>query len=210
MSSNIVDQITLECLMNKDLYHKLVSNKKIVQDKNKDKKFYKKRIIALTKELFNNEKMDNLMQDVNFAFENYVKTCIRHFKITDESDIIQQDYAGLEGASGLDESPSFTNESSKELGEPNKSHDLNDLKEENKSNEKADNEDGPNEVMKENNTLLLRQFRVPSSTLDNFVKGTMVKSKDHVLPKQKDINLETDELMNKGICKKKNIDNKYA
>jgi hypothetical protein len=35
-----------------------------------------------------------MMQDVTYAFENYVKTCIRYFKIIDESDIIQQDYNG--------------------------------------------------------------------------------------------------------------------
>jgi hypothetical protein len=84
MSSGIVDQITLECLMNKDLYHKLVTNKTRAQDKKTDYKFYRKRILALTKELIADEVQTDLMQDVEYAFHNYVKTCIRHFKITDE------------------------------------------------------------------------------------------------------------------------------
>ena len=84
MSSGIVDQITLECLMNKDLYHKLVTNKKNAQDKITDTKLYRKRIIGLTKELLMNVPQTDLMQDVEYAFNNYVKSCLRHFKITDD------------------------------------------------------------------------------------------------------------------------------
>ena len=51
MSANIVDQITLECLMNKDLYNKLTANKKQSQDNKTARKVYKKRLIDLTKEL---------------------------------------------------------------------------------------------------------------------------------------------------------------
>lgn len=90
MSANIVDQITLECLMNKELYSKLTANKKQNQDNKVARKVYKKRLIELTKDLLSNEKPDNLMPDVEYAFDNYVKTCIRYFKIIDESDIIQQ------------------------------------------------------------------------------------------------------------------------
>ncbi len=96
MSSNIVDQITLECLMNKELYNKLTANKKQVQDNKAARKVYKKRLLDLTKNLLSNETPDNLMPDVEYAFDNYVKTCIRYFKIIDESDVIQQSYEGLE------------------------------------------------------------------------------------------------------------------
>lgn len=92
MSANIVDQITLECLMNKELYSKLTANKKQNQDNKVARKVYKKRLIELTKDLLSNEKPDNLMPDVEYAFDNYVKTCIRYFKITDESDVLQQVY----------------------------------------------------------------------------------------------------------------------
>jgi hypothetical protein len=44
--------------------------------------------------LMTNTQPEGMMQDVTYAFENYVKTCIRYFKIIDESDIIQQDYNG--------------------------------------------------------------------------------------------------------------------
>lgn len=93
MSANIVDQITLECLMNKELYSKLNANKKQSQDNKVARKIYKKRLIELTKDLLSNEKPDNLMPDVEYAFDNYVKTCVRYFKIIDETDVIQQSYA---------------------------------------------------------------------------------------------------------------------
>jgi hypothetical protein len=102
MSSGIVDQITLECLMNKELYYKLVTNKKNAQDKITDTKLYRKRIIALTKELLMNVPQTDLMQDVEYAFNNYVKTCLRHFKITDD---IHSGAGASAGASAL-ETPS--------------------------------------------------------------------------------------------------------
>ena len=97
MSAGIVDQITLECLMNRDLYKKLMTNKTVIAQKNKEKDFYKNRISHLTEELLANNEVDGLFVDVSFAFENYVKTCIHYFKIIDESDIIQNDYNGLTG-----------------------------------------------------------------------------------------------------------------
>ncbi len=90
MTSGIVDQITLECLMNKETYNRIMTNKNLVKDKNKDRKFYRKRISNLTNELLLNNSPENLLPDVTLAFEHYVKSCIHYFKIIDESDIIQQ------------------------------------------------------------------------------------------------------------------------
>ena len=94
MSTGIIDQITLECLMNKDTYNKIMANKTLVAKKNQDKEFYHNRILHLFEQLMTNTQPEGMMQDVTYAFENYVKTCIRYFKIIDESDIIQQDYNG--------------------------------------------------------------------------------------------------------------------
>ena len=68
--------------MNKELYHKLITNKKKAQDTKLDNEIYRERIIALTEELLANETQTDTMQDVEYAFNNYVKTCVRHFKIT--------------------------------------------------------------------------------------------------------------------------------
>jgi hypothetical protein len=144
MSSGIVDQITLECLMNKDLYQKLVTNKKREQDKKTDYKLYRKRITALTKGLLANEVQTDLMQDVEYAFNNYMKACIRHFKITDECEQIQQTNSSMESVNeSVEEEPDDLKE------KPN------DTKEEIKEDSK--------------DVSMLKSIKFPNGTLDGFV-----------------------------------------
>jgi hypothetical protein len=97
-SYDYISEITLECLMNKDQYGKyLVQKNPTVKNNNKkDKKFYRRRIFDLTKQLINNENPEFLMPDVRFAFDNYVNSCINYFKILDKTDILQEDYTGLD------------------------------------------------------------------------------------------------------------------
>ena len=58
-----------------------------------DRKFYRKRILSLTRDLLLfKENDDTLLPDVKNAFEIYVKICIEYFKTLDETDIIQEDY----------------------------------------------------------------------------------------------------------------------
>ena len=93
---NYVDQLTLECLMNKDQYSlhmKPASTSKKIN--NSDRKFYKKRIYDLTKQLLNNQTTDKMFPDIVFSFESYIKACIEYFKVLDKSDILQQDYQDL-------------------------------------------------------------------------------------------------------------------
>ena len=95
---NYVDQLTLECLMNKEQYSlhmkKPTTSKKI---NNSDRKFYKKRIYDLTKQLLNNQTTDKMFPDIVFSFESYIKACIDYFKVLDKSDILQQDYQDIPG-----------------------------------------------------------------------------------------------------------------
>lgn len=97
MTDNLINQITLECLTNKDCFYHNKINKTNTINKN-DKKFYRKRILALTKSLLLDdcEYKEKLLPDVNHSFNNYIKTCINNFKILDKHDIIQEDYIGLE------------------------------------------------------------------------------------------------------------------
>lgn len=97
MTENIISNLTLECLMNKAQYAKHFSQKqenptnKIVNKK--EKKFYKRRIFDLTKQLLNNEKPEMMFPDVSSAFDSYAKICIEYFKALDKTDIIQSDYS---------------------------------------------------------------------------------------------------------------------
>jgi hypothetical protein len=96
-NSETISNITLEYLMNKEQYAKYINNKNPEKKafNNKDKKFYKKRIYELTKQLLNNEKPEPLYADVKNAFDLYIKSCIENFKMIDKTDIIQEDYAGI-------------------------------------------------------------------------------------------------------------------
>jgi hypothetical protein len=199
MSSGIVDQITLECLMNKETYTKLMSHKTVVEERSKDRKFYRKRISNLTKELLAGEAPENLLPDVSFAFDNFVKTCIHFFKIIDESDIIQKDYEDL------NEVPIVTGDAS--LENPADSEQVVIIEEDDKESKPE---------LKNTDRCMMRSVKLINATLDNFVTlSAPTKAKDEPakkeLPKQKEIDLTNPELKNKGINnkneKKKNIVN---
>lgn len=180
MSDNFVNQITLDCLMNKEQYNKYLANNCSKKINRKDKRFYRKRIYYLTKELLlGTEEPVNLFPDVKYAFDNYVKSCIQYFKTIDSSDIIQMDYQNIEDSYNIGNSIPELN--------------VEDMK----SKEEADK-------------LLMRSIYIAPSNLDNFVTRKLTKTPEEmIMPKQKNIDLKDPILKNKGICKKKNITNKY-
>jgi hypothetical protein len=93
MSEELVNQITLNCLMNKKQYEKYVATQVSKSVQEEEKKFYRKRIYCLTKELLlTKEEPMNLLPDVKYAFDNYIKSCIHYFKVLDSHDILQQEY----------------------------------------------------------------------------------------------------------------------
>jgi len=196
IAENMINQITLECLINKEQYNKFVANNnKYMLPNKRDKKFYRKRILQLTRDILTNNAPEKMTNDVLFAFENYVKICIPYFQMIDESDIIQSEYENLLDDLQLDE-----NNNSKNIN-----NNLNDDNNANNSNEiKTIHAD----------KLMLRQIKNDKYTLDKFVKITNTKKEEVIIPTQKDINLKEPSLRNKGIPdksirKKKNIDNKY-
>jgi hypothetical protein len=92
MSEEFVNKVTLEYLVNKE-YNVAPSLKNNVNKR--DKKFYRKRVFNLTKELLSNEEPSDLFPDVKQAFDNYVNHCISYFKAIDCSDILQEDYKDI-------------------------------------------------------------------------------------------------------------------
>lgn len=192
MSMEYVNQVTLECLMNKDTYKKYVATKKKSVVNKKDQKFYRRRILSLTKELLYPEEVaeksttsttttttkttPTTTHDPNIVglFQIYSKACIEYFKTLDKNDIIQEDYSTL--------TPETTEMSAEDI-----------------------------KTQAEIDQLFMRSIHVKEpTTLDKFVKrSTTAPKEDPILPKQKDINLRDPALKNKGIRKKKNITNKY-
>jgi hypothetical protein len=89
-------EITIEYLTNKKIYEKLIQSKNpiLIESYNKDKKFYKKRIHNLHRNLMNEKQIyPDFLQK---AFDNYMKLSIEYFKMIDENDILQEDYIGLQ------------------------------------------------------------------------------------------------------------------
>ena len=79
MSEEFINQVTLNCLMNKDQYNKYVKNNTIKLPNSvnkKDKKFYKKRIYNIIKQLLSSQETEiepRLFTDVQKSFDNFVK-----------------------------------------------------------------------------------------------------------------------------------------
>ena len=90
-------EITLECLMNKTSYLRYIKDQQIkeniVKTNLKDRKFYKKRINDLTKQLMHSEPSPSI--EITKAFDNYINMSINYFKTLDKTDILQEDYANI-------------------------------------------------------------------------------------------------------------------
>jgi len=175
MSQTFVDQITLDCFLNKELYDKHVKNTKNVQKNKEERKFYKKRIYNLFKNIINNNEPQDLPPDVKYAYNNFLNACIHYFKSKDNNDIIQSEYKDLI-IDDIDET------------------DINDFVIEKKEPENT----------LESDKLLMRTIKIEEPTLDKYVKIKYTKKPEPIiLPKKKEINLEDPMLKNKDIKSKK-------
>lgn len=178
-TAKIVNQITLACLINKEQYNKYVSSTKKPNNK-KERKFYRKRILQLTKDILMNEPPTTLSSDIQLIFDSYANLCIQYFKMLDKTDLLQNEYNDMMISEG----------------------DVNMVTE-------TYNSIGNTEIPESVNQLMMRTIKI-DNTLDNFVKKTILKKEKVIpLPVQKEINLKDPSLRIKGIRKKKNIDTKY-
>jgi hypothetical protein len=185
MSQAFVDQVTLDCLLNKSLFNNQVKNKKAQCVNKEDKKFYKKRIYNLFKEmLINKVEPEDLFPDVKYGYDNFINASINYFKTIDSTDLLQEEYKTL------DEQEAININAIPELGE--------DI-----AVEEAD------KLMMRSikiTTQTLDKYVKRKSTKPE---------EKLILPKQKEVNLMDPELKVKGLqsnnnnIKKKNITNKY-
>lgn len=96
MSESLLNQITLDCLLNKDIFNKHLRNKQITQINKEDRKFYRKRIHHLFTNIINGKPPKDLAPDVKYAYETFVKNAIQYFKTVDSNDAIQSEYNGFD------------------------------------------------------------------------------------------------------------------
>ena len=92
-SNAFLNQASLDYLINTKQYKIQLTNILNKKINKKDKKFYRRRILNLTKELLSKEESEIVTSpDIKYTFDNLVKTCVHYFKILDRNDIIQEDY----------------------------------------------------------------------------------------------------------------------
>ena len=92
-TNDFLNQVSLDYLINTKQYKIQLTNTLNKKINKKDKKFYRRRILNLTKELLSKDESEIVVSpDIKYAFDNLVKTCVHYFKILDRNDIIQKDY----------------------------------------------------------------------------------------------------------------------
>ena len=96
-----VNYITLETMANSDTYNKYLKKNNLDHDTvlKSEKRFYRKRIIAMVKDILNNNLNNNSDCPVNDviinSFNTFARLCISHFKFKDTMDNIQGDYKDM-------------------------------------------------------------------------------------------------------------------
>ena len=86
MSQSLVNQITLDCLLNKETIGKHIMKQREKQIDKEEFIFYRKRIFNLFKVMINNNNPDDLSPDVKYAYNTFIKSSINYFKIIDNND----------------------------------------------------------------------------------------------------------------------------
>jgi hypothetical protein len=226
---NEFDEYTLTLMSNRSQYSKYIKakvgpNGETVSDNvndghsihyattfKKEKKYYKKRILALTKELFNKKHEED--KDITEPFQEYLKYCIKYLKFKDISEMIQSDYKDIRGGENDKEIERAQFELNKRIET--------DTRGENNTNdhEKKAEAEGETEEIKESNEMKDANDKFVTSmnpkklmkpyTLDNYVKikpagelYTHPKPKPMILPQIKEFNIE---MMNNAEKKQKKI-----
>ena len=170
-----INYLTLEIMANSDTYNKYLKKNNLEHDTvlKGDKRFYRKRIAAMAKDILNNNVNNNSDSPINDvivnAFNTFARLCISHFKFKDTMDNIQGDYKDMVlvdnsgGLSGVDNLEGWS--------------------------------------MDEANKLFMKQVDKKVITMDNFVTKTSPPQDEMVIPKTKDLNLKDPKYKKKDIKK---------
>lgn len=187
-----VDDVTLAFMVNTAQYEKYLKKNKLDYDSGlkRDIRFYRKRIISLTKDLFKNQNETNQNQNLDVtmvgAFNMYMRACISYLKFSDQSETIQKCYVCLGITDDNSINQSQTNENVKNQKCICKNENGNKLFELHKANE-----------------LCFKPKEVKKITLDNYViRKNVKKSEPVVYPQQFTFNPRDPEFKYKGLKSK--------
>jgi hypothetical protein len=175
---NMLDDMTLAYMVNTSQYEKYLKKNHNDYDSafKRDIRFYRKRIVSLTKDLFKEQIENDKNQNVLVgAFNIYMRACISYLKFSDQSDTIQKCYVCL-GVTDADVETSCVCKNKNE----------NDLFELHKANE-----------------LCFKPKEVKKITLDNYViRKNVKKSQPVVYPQQFTFNPRDPAFKHKGLKSK--------
>lgn len=174
MSQNLVNQITLDCLINKEIMENHIIKQREKQINKNELNFYRKRIINLFKELISNNLKD-ISPDVKYSYDCFINSSIRHFKVLDNNDLLQEEYKDMDHL--LDKC--IENISDKDIEIINKS-------------------DADKLLMRS------VKMDVPTLD-KYVKKTQHKKEENYLIPKLREIDITNPELKNKGIKKNINI-----
>lgn len=197
-TNDIIHNITIEYLINKQYQNSFKKDGELLISINKrDKKFYKKRILNVTRDLFLNDNV-NITPDVKESYNNYIKHCIEYFKMLDKSDIIQNDYN--ENSNAITENEY----ADKLIVENDNEYDDNNVDSNNTTKNKNQYDNA--------NSMLFNKHN-KNNTLDNFVKKIHIEKNKipEIIPRKRRINLKDPLLKIKGVNNgvNNNINNNY-
>jgi hypothetical protein len=96
MSNSYINQITLDCLLNRETMGKHIMKQREKQINKDELNFYRKRIYNLFKEIISNKTPSEMPPDVKYAYDTFIKASIDYFKVADNNDLLQEEYKGVE------------------------------------------------------------------------------------------------------------------
>jgi hypothetical protein len=197
LNLDAVDHVTLDLMVNQPQYERYLRAKEadLTGKYEKAKRFYKKRISEMTRDLLKGEPETVNDIFVMQSFDAYAKACITYFRNKDKNDTLQEEHMAECVTVGY--LPPIAETDSVNLG-----------------NDNADNEDnednGPgalNDSSKKKLEILLtfdKHKAVP--TLDTYVIKTTpatASSAAPIIPKHREINLDDPKFKTKDIKPKK-------
>ena len=150
-----------------------------------EKKFYKKRIILLTKQMLKEKYPTKSLQNIH---TNYINEIIDYIKQTDTNDILQENYKSIDTNKDTNKDKDIDNNNKNNI---------------NKDTTQCNDID----ITKTTVSMFKKNKRDKNKivTLDNFVKHTSKKSDPDLknIPRIRNINIKTDAHKIKGLAKKK-------
>uniref|UniRef100_A0A6C0F2P9 Uncharacterized protein n=1 Tax=viral metagenome TaxID=1070528 RepID=A0A6C0F2P9_9ZZZZ len=173
-----INYLTLEIMANSETYNKYLKKNNLDHDTvlKKEKRFYRKRITAMAKDIINNNINNNIDSPIDDiitnAFNTFARLCVSHFKFKDTMDTIQGDYKDMVTGNIVNDANLC---SDLEFIEYNKN------------------------TIDEANKLFMKQVDKKVVTMDNFVIKTSPPQDEMILPKTKDFNLKDPKYKKKDI-----------